>query len=148
MKEFFSNLFSKENRKKTIIAAVAVVAVVGAVVVILTLGKPFGNNQIKRWKRQLNDRMGELAKNFYENYYYDQVGSEFVKGHAENGIKIDIANLARINNSDSQAILEEFKNTAGEDCDSTKSKVTIYPKDPYGKTDYELKIDLECNFNK
>ena len=92
--------------------------------------------------------MTELAKNFYENYYYDQVGSEFVKGHAENGIKIDIANLARINNSDSQAILEEFKNSAGENCDSTKSKVTIYPKDPYGKTDYELKIDLECNFNK
>ena len=147
MKEFFSKIFSKENRAKTI-GVIAGVFVVAAVVIIVTVSKSFAYKPDKKAEKQLNDRMTELAKNFYENYYFDQVGSEFVKGHAENGIKIDLANLARINNSDSQSVINEFKNKDGEACNTTTSKVTIYPKDPYGKTDYELKIDLDCNFKK
>jgi hypothetical protein len=146
MKEFFKNAFSAENRVKTIGIAAGIVVVI-AVIVVLIVAKPFGNKD-KKVEKQLNDRMTELAKNFYENYYFDQVGSEFVKGHAENGIKIDLANLARINNSDSQSVLDEFKNKDGEACNTTTTKVTIYPKDPYGKTDYELKIELDCNFKK
>ena len=140
------NLFSAENRVKTI-SVIAGVVVVLVVVLVFGLGKTFAKPD-KKQEKQLNDKMTELAKNFYENYYFDQVGSDFVKGHAENGIKIDLANLARINNSDSQSVLNEFKNSEGEACDTTKSKVTIFPKDPYGKTDYELKIELECNFKK
>ena len=146
MKDFFKNAFSAENRVKTIGIIAGVVVVIAAVVLLLVF-KPFGNKD-KKVEKQLNDRMGELAKNFYENYYFDQVGSEFVKGHAENGIKIDLANLARINNSDSQSVLDEFKNTEGKACNTSTSKVTIYPKEPYGKTDYELKIELDCEFKK
>lgn len=146
MKEFFKNAFSAENRVKTIGIAAGIVVVI-AVIIVLIVAKPFGNKD-KKVEKQLNERMTELAKNFYENYYFDQVGSEFVKGHAENGIKIDLANLARINNSDSQSVLDEFKNKDGEACNTTTTKVTIYPKDPYGKTDYELKIELDCNFKK
>ena len=125
------------KRNKTIIAAV----------VLLLVFKPFGNKD-KKVEKQLNNRMGELAKNFYENYYFDQVGSEFVKGHAENGIKIDLANLARINNSDSQSVLDEFKNTEGEACNTSTSKVTIYPKEPYGSTNYNVEVELKCDFSK
>ena len=146
MKDLLNKAFSAENRTKTI-GIIVGVAVVLVVIIVLLVAKPFGNKD-KKVEKQLNDRMSQLAKNFYEDYYFDQVGSEFVKGHAENGIKIDLANLARINNSDSQSILNEFKNSEGEACDTTKSKATIYPKDPYGKTDYELKIALECNFKK
>ena len=146
MKEFFKNASSAENRVKTIGIAAGIVVVI-AVIVVLIVAKPFGNKD-KKVETKLNDRMTELAKNFYENYYFDQVGSEFVKGHAENGIKIDLANLARINNSDSQSVLDEFKNSEGEACNTSSSKVTIFPKDPYGKTDYELKIELDCNFKK
>ena len=144
MKDLFKKLFSAENRVKTIGIGVGIlVVIVGIIVIPGTFAKP--DSKIEK---QLTKKMQEMAKDFYENYYYDQVGSDFVKQHSEDGIKIDLANLARINNSDSKAVLDEFKNSNGESCNTTNTKATIYPKDPYGKSDYELKINIDCNLKK
>lgn len=138
-------LFSKENRTKTILAIVGIVVVIAAVVCLFLFG-PF--NKGKRIEKKLNNRMQELGKDFYENYYYDQVGKDFVKNYEANGIKVDLNNLARLNSNDSDAIIGEFKNAKGEACNANNTKVTIYPKDPYEKTNYEIKVTLDCNFGK
>ena len=90
-------LFSKENRTKTILAIVGIVVVIAAVVCLFLFG-PF--NKGKRIEKKLNNRMQELGKDFYENYYYDQVGKDFVKNYEANGIKVDLNNLARLNSND------------------------------------------------
>ena len=58
-----------------------------------------------------------------------------------------VANAARINTTEYENILAEFKNADGEPCDTSKSRIEIYPKDPYGIKDYKISITLECNFD-
>jgi len=136
------DLFSKEKRVKTIAIIAGAIVVIAAVVCLILFG-PF--NKSKRIEKKLTNRMQELGKDFYENYYYDQVGKDFVKNYENNGIKVDLNNLARLNSNDSDAILGEFKNAKGESCNANNTKVTIYPKDPYEKTNYEIKVTLDCN---
>ena len=31
-------------------------------------------------------------------------------------------------------------------CDKKNTRVIIYPQKPYGKTDYKVKIELDCGF--
>ena len=35
-----------------------------------------------------------------------------------------------------------------EPCDAENSRVIIYPKSPYGPTDYEIKVELVCDEKK
>lgn len=154
MKEFFRNMFKKENRKKSIAIICAIVVAIAVIVVVVLFATGTIGNKNKKVEKQLTARLEELGRNFYEEYYYKQVGKDeearknFVKGHAQNGIKIDLANLARANTIEQQNILNAFANATGDACSTTGTKVAIYPKEPYGPKDYEIKITLDCGFDK
>ena len=152
MKELLRKMFNSKNKKRSIGIICGVVALI-VVIVLVLIFNPFGGKN-KKIEKQLTARLEELGKNFYENYYYNQLGKdddakkEFVKGYAHGGIKIDLANIARTNTTEADKIIAEFKNANGDACDTSESKVIIYPKEPYGSKDYTIKVHLECNFGK
>lgn len=148
IKSFFGNLFRRENRKKCIVAVAALVAVVAAVVVIsLVVGGK--NNQ----EKVLSSRLNELGTSFYEEFYYEQIGSsakereEFLAKFEKIGIKINLENLIRFNTEAAEELKETFvNNKTNETCDYNNSKVVIYPAAPYGKEDYTIETIVECGF--
>lgn len=103
---------------------------------------------------KLNKSLEKMGKDFYENYYYDQVGSTdeeratFVSEYETIGIKINLENLSRQNDTNKK-LAEEFVNDkTNKKCDTSNTKVTIYPQKPYGKTDYKIETILDCGFEK
>ena len=141
---------SKEinNRKKLIVCIISGVIVVAAIVLVLIFFV-FKDN-----KSQLSNEIESAGKNFYENFYYNQVGKddkekqEFLSKYATIGIKIDLENLARTSDN-KDALLDKFINKkTGQKCNTTNTKVTIYPKDPYGQKDYTIESVIDCGFDK
>ena len=136
----------KNNKNVIIVAVIVVVAIV--VGIILGLGK-------RSNEKELETSLKEMGKSFYENFYYEQVGSSseerssLLSKFSTIGIKIDLDNLSRYNDGEFKKDIEKFVNSkTGEKCSKTNTKVTIYPKSPYGKTDYTVKADLDCGFSK
>jgi len=142
--------FVKIHKVAFIVLAVVIVASVS----IFTIASSFANVANSQEKK-LTNRLEELGKSFYEDYYYTYSGStdeeraEKVSKYADTGIKVNLDNLARFNNSDSSTILSEFvNNKTNESCDKENTKVIIYPLDPYSKTSYKLEVVLECGFDE
>ena len=95
-----------------------------------------------------------MGREFYEDFYYEQVGTSsdertnLLSKFTDIGIKVDLDNLGRYKNGEFKEKISEFKNTkTDEKCNKTNTKVIIYPKSPYGKTDYTIKAELDCGFN-
>lgn len=139
-----------ENRtgKKRIIILAALVIIVVVVIIgaVLLLGK-------KSNEKDLRTSLTEMGRNFYENFYYEQVGSSadekttLLSKFTTIGIKVDLENLERYNNGEFSETIKKFKNNkTKEKCSKTSTKAIIYPKSPYGKTDYQIETELDCGF--
>ena len=72
MKNYLRKLFNERNRTKTIGIICGVVAVILLVVIIIV--NPFGNKNAKI-KKQLEARLEEIGRTYYE-YYYNQNGKD------------------------------------------------------------------------
>ncbi len=136
------------SKKATIIGIVVLVVIIAIVSAILLLGK-------KSNETELNKSLEEMGKSFYENFYYEQIGtssderSNLLSKFTTVGIKIDLDNLSRYDNGKFKDEISKFvNNKTKEKCNKTNTKVTIYPKSPYGKTDYTVKTELDCGFDK
>lgn len=136
----------KLNKKVLIIIAVLLVVV--AVVLLAVFNKPSN-------EKELETNLTEMGKSFYENFYYEQVGSSaderstLLSKFTTIGIKVDLDNLGRYNNGEFSDEIKEFKNSkTDEKCNQTNTKVIIYPKSPYGKTDYKVEVKLDCGFEE
>lgn len=139
----------KKNKKWLIIIISAIIIIGVIVTVLLTTGN--NNSQ----EKELTVKMEEMGKDFYENFYYDKIGSTdeeratFLAKYETLGIKIDLDNLSRYANADSDEVIKEFVNEkTKEECDKTNTRVIIYPKRPYSKDSYDLVVELECGFNE
>lgn len=136
--------------KNTIIAIVAVVLVIIVIAVAGMLLLEKGDN-----KKELEKNLTEMGRDFYENFYYDQIGgsaderTSLLSRFTTVGIKIDLDNLGRYNNGEYKDKISEFTNKkTKEKCSKTNTKVIVYPKSPYGKTDYKIETELDCGFEK
>ena len=149
---FFGKVFNFKREGKLnvtkIVAFVAVVAVIVAAAII------FGIKGTKNPEKVLTAKLSELGTDFYENFYYDKLGSsqeereEVLKKFTDKGIKIDLDNLFRVNSDNSEDLKSLFVNKkTGSACDTKNTKVIIYPKDNFGKKDYKIETVLECGFN-
>lgn len=151
MKEFL-----KYNKKGIIIGLVAFTIIGIAIILFLVFASGNKKAEEKTQKDKLNGYLNELGKSFYEDYYYDAVESknedakrEFLSKFKDIGIKVNLDNLSRYNGDGVEEKIKEFKNEAkDEDCNIKDTKVIVYPKEPYGKTDYELEAVLECGFSE
>ena len=136
----------KTNKK--IIIIVSAVAVI-LVVFILGLLMLFGQGNKEKELTNLLEEMG--------NYFYDGLNSSkteeekvsYLKEMESRGIKIDLANLERFNSSVNKEKVKEFVNPkTNKECDKKNTKIIIYPKSSYGKTDYTLKAELACGLDE
>ena len=138
--------FRKMSNKNVLIIGGTVIGVIVVLVAIFAL--------ISRSSQEdkLKSKMEELGKNFYENFYYKQLGknnAEFLKKYETLGIKVSLDNLIRLNTEESEKLTQEFVNKkTKEHCDKTKSQVIIYPVAPYETDSYTIKTELECGFKK
>lgn len=141
----------KEKKKfnKKVIIGIVVLLLVAAGVVLFLVRNSSDNRE------QLETSLTEMGKSFYENFYYEQIGSSaderasLLSKFTTVGIKVDLDNLGRYNNGEFKAEIKEFKNSkTDEECSKTGTKVIIYPKSPYGKTDYNIEVNLDCGFEE
>lgn len=140
----------KKSNKNIIIALVGAIIIVALAIVLGMLFMNKNNNQ-----KELEKSLEEMGRDFYENFYYDQIGgsaderTSLLSKFTTVGIKIDLDNLGRYNNGEYKEKISEFKNKkTKEKCSKTDTKVVVYPKSPFGKTDYKMEIELECGFEK
>ena len=145
------NVVSNKNKKVIIIvAAFVVLAVVGTII-----GFRLSSSKKVEQKEELKDVLKDLGVSFYEDFYYKNIGNSDEERATKLarfesiGIKIDLDNLSRYNSSEVEDKIAKFVNKkTDEECDKKNTKVIIYPKSPYGKTDYEIETVLECGFEE
>lgn len=137
----------QENKKIKILVSLIIIVILVVTVTMIFLKR---SNE-----EELNTSLKEMGKNFYENFYYEQIGSSSDERNAllskftTIGIKVDLENLGRYNDGEFSKEIKEFKNNkTRKNCNKTKTKVIIYPKTPYGKTDYKIETELDCGFKK
>lgn len=141
-------IITRLNKKNCFIALATLILII-AIVLIITF--TFKESE----EDKLNDMLKELGINFYENFYYDQVGTndtekkEFVKKYETIGIKVNLDNLSRIDSDDNKKIVDKFVNSkTKKECDKLNTRVIIYPKSPYEKDSYDIKTELVCEFDE
>jgi len=133
-----------------------VLIVLGVVLVImLVLFLIFGLKKEENQSIVLSNSLKELGVEFYEDFYYKQIGKndkerkEFLEKYKDIGIKVNLDSLSRYKTEETDKILKEFVNKkTEEECDKTNSMVVIYPKESYGKKDYSIDAQLVCGFEE
>ncbi len=136
----------KINKGVVVVITVVFIAVVAAVLLLIFNKKDNNRSEVEK-------SLKEMGKSFYENFYYEQIGSSsdertnLLSKFTTVGIKVNIENLERYNDGEFSKEIKTLKNNkTNKMCNKTKTKVIIYPKSPYGKTDYTVKTELDCGF--
>lgn len=140
---------NSSNNKKVIqiVIIVVVLAVVLGVVFILTKGVRLSDEE------KLEKSLTKMGETFYTDFYYTEISknktsqevSEFLAKFQDVGIKVNLDNLSRYNDGANEDEIAKFKN-GDKECDKTNTRAVIYPKSPYGKSDYTIKAELDCGF--
>ena len=145
-----TNKISKEEQKKGIIKTVVIAAVVLIVIVVAFIL----TRTIKpSLESQLDKSLTKMGEEFYTDFYYTEISknkstaevTEFLEKFSEVGIKVNLDNLSRYNDGKNEEEITNFKN-GDKECDTSNTKAIIYPKKPYGKNDYTIKVELDCGF--
>ena len=102
------------------------------------------NSKIGRESLSRRD-IRKITKEFYSFYYDENNTDDNVKNYLRKYINTGLT----ISLGDMEVYIENKSNggttySSLEKCDRANSKITIYPKSPFGKDDYELKFDLVC----
>ena len=145
IKTFFKDFFSKKNN--IIITAVVALVLVAGIILLVVFAS---NNQ----EKELTKELETIGRNFYEDFYYSQIGENdeeratFLSKYSTIGIKVDLENLARTLDNKDEELAKFVNKKTKQSCHLTNSKVTIYPQDPYGKSDYKIDVTLDCGFEK
>ena len=103
----------------------------------------------------LNNSLKSMGESFYTEFYYTEISknksksevSEFLEKFKDVGIKINLDNLERYNDGKNKEEIAKFKNDKGKACNKTTTQAVIYPKSPYGKSDYRVEAELDCGFS-
>lgn len=135
------NIFTKKN---IIICSSILVVILLIVLLILFLTNP---------KRKIKNTLENVGKDFYTNYYYDQLTKKRSKDDlkslfskfSKNGIKLNLNYLSSYNKGKQKDVIDSLKYKK-KSCNKDNTKVIIYPEEPYGKTDYRIELELDCGF--
>ena len=145
----------KEETKTTNKNNSVICIVIGAVLVVaLIVAACFMFIKKGGQEASLSKSLESMGKDFYENFYYTQVGStdeeraDFLSKYETIGIKINLDNLSRYdNNKNSDKINKFVNNKTNKVCDRTNTRVIVYPQKPYNKTSYKIETQLDCGFD-
>ena len=140
--------------KKNIIIICASVIILAVAAVILFVCFGCKKDSKKDNKKELTTNLEKLGKSFYEDFYYVRNEEsqedivEFIKQFEETGISVDLENISKVSTVDKKLIDSMINSKTDKKCDVKESKVTFFPKAPYGKTDYDIKVELSCGFDE
>ena len=134
--------FINKNRQKILLINGSLIIFLLIITIIINVS--FGN------KKTLEKELIRIGKEFYEQNYYPLLSTdetnreEFLKNLEKTGLNF---NLEFLKNNVKD--VPKFVNSkTNEECDNTKTYILITPKANYGKTDYDIKVELVCGFNK
>ena len=133
------NNILKEKKNLLIIGAIIAVIIIAIILICFVFKKDKGMTT-----ETLESRLEKVGIDFYENHYYSGINEEEreekLSYFKDNGIKVDITNVELLVTID-QEVKEQLDK---DNCDPDETKITIYPKEPYGQKDYTVKVDLVC----
>lgn len=130
-----------KDKKILIISIIVIIAIL--VLIFLSFNNKKSNNSVNKGnKESLDTILTNLGKNFYEEHYYNKLDDKSkLANFQESGLNISLTSLNVI-----MPIPDEVNNKLkSKKCDMDKSKILIYPKDPYSVNDYNIKVELTCN---
>lgn len=132
-----TKIFENNSNKNLLIIIVIVVA-------LIIIGLSINSYKEKKSSpTTISQNLETVGQDFYENYYYSDMDDEqktLLAEFKDQGIVINITNLETIT-----SLNENLKNNLiKKECDFDETKIVIYPEEPYGKKDYNLKIELSC----
>lgn len=143
---------TKKDQNKEIVKTVSIGAgLIIVITIIFILTKTVGTSL----EDQLNKSLEKMGEEFYTDFYYTEISknkssaevSEFLEKFSDVGIKVNLDNLSRYKDGKNKDEIAKFKNKEGKKCSTTNTKAVIYPKKPYGKKDYTVKVELDCGFD-
>ena len=79
------------------------------------------------------EKINDIVEKFYEETYYQTTNKDILKEFTDKGIIISLEELIEYEEEDKK----EYK-----EYDMSKININIYPKEPYNKEDYIIKIKL------
>ena len=135
---------------KKIILIIIIIALMAFAIVVTKSVK----DKKMREENKLYSTLNQVATDFYKDYYYKVVlGSDDesrlhkAKYLKEVGINISLRELAKYKINDEDSILSQFKNYKTHDnCDYDKTRISIYPQEPYGESDIRIESNIVCGF--
>lgn len=139
----------KKNKKLVIQILIILISLILVALIINLVLQPKTYS-----KKYLTNELTEMGEKFYTTFYYDQISTgknyaevkTYLAKYKDIGIKVSLTDLSQYNSTENDEKIEKFKNENGEQCNWENTKVIIYPKDPYTKTDYTTEAILDCNF--
>ena len=104
-------------------------------------------------KNIVTRKVKSMGKEYYSEYLWvviaegrtnDELG-QILSNYKDIGIKANLNTLSssfdKKNKKEiDKKIIKKYK------CNSKNTKAVIYPKDPYNKDDYKIKVELDCEF--
>lgn len=105
-------------------------------------------------KRMAESEMEKIAKDYYENYYYD----EFISHVPDNEVNIAFATYTdygfpRVYLRE-LLLFDEGRHAASRPffegnyvCNTNQTSIQIVPYAPFGKTDYRINYFYDCDYN-
>lgn len=137
------------NKKKFVMAISSCIILLVLIVtgILLLISNFKGGAQ----KNKLETYLEEMGIDFYENYYYDKIGSnekerkEFLANFKDIGIKVNLDTLSKYDGNKNADKVSKFVNKkTNQKCDYAATKVIFYPKEPYKVNSYTIETNIEC----
>lgn len=145
------NLERSIERKKKIILYILIILLTVIVICFYFLTSKYMENK-KPDSENVIEYMEKLGKEFYESYYYPQLGELkkndmiedipiFLKNFTDTGISVSLKKVIDLHFRTEESInktLEKYK------CDFSKTQFIIYPQEPYEKKSYKIEPQIVC----
>ena len=138
------------NKLKIVLMYASAVVLIVLFVILLIAFK----NKKQKEENKLYNTMNTVVKEFYRDYYYPYILGddnesrvEKTKSYKSSGITMSLNDLAKYKIGNEDSILSLFKNyRTGSNCNYDKTKITIYPVEPYGSEDIRIEANIVCGF--
>lgn len=137
-----------KNKKKIILIIVLLIMLIGLGILIFILTEDLRLPKEEKIVNELNSMGGQI----YIEYYYPSILSgknldevkEYLKDFETTGLKFNLTELEKYSDEFKESV-SNFKN-GDKKCDKSNTMVIIYPKSPYGKSDFTIGVKLDCGF--
>ena len=84
------------------------------------------------------DIIESAARDYYEDTVFGKLSSKDLKKYTKSGYVVDLDTLIKKN------VIGGTSKDVVKSCDTKKTKITVYPKSPYTKTDYKIEKSIKC----